>query len=130
MRLRDLEAHFYRIEEYITTWVRVRPDGDREEITGPRQRYVPVENLSEAQGLWFLCPKCFEANGRSNVGVHAVICWFADRGVPDDTQPKPGRWRPAGTGIDDLTFVGPDAASVQLVGGCNWHGFVRDGDAA
>ena len=77
----------------------------------------------------FLCPKCFEAN-RGPVGTHAVICWFQDRHVPPTESPGPGRWQASGTGIDDLTFVGPGAASVQLTKGCQWHGFVRKGAAA
>ena len=88
-----------------------------------------TERLSEAQGVMFLCPKCFDAN-KGAIGTHRVVCWFANRNVPDDLNPKPGRWQPGGTGLDDLTFVGPAAASVGLMGGCRWHGFVRDGRAA
>jgi hypothetical protein len=88
-----------------------------------------VETLAEAQGIIFLCPLCYAQN-HGPVATHSVICWFADRGVPADAEPLPGRWRPSGTGIDDLTFVGPDAVSVQLLSGCNWHGFVSNGDAA
>lgn len=110
MRLRDLDAAFLR-------------------LTGPgRMRHVGV-SFAEAHGVWFLCPKCFAANG-GPIGTHAVICWFAGRGVPDDETPLPGRWHPSGTGLDDLTFVGPGAASVQITKGCEWHGFVRDGGAA
>ena len=85
------------------------------------------ENLADADGIVFLCPKCFAANG-GPIGTHSVICWFAGR-VPDDLSPKPGRWVPSGTGLDDLTFVGPGAASVLLTHGCGWHGFVKDGKA-
>lgn len=88
-----------------------------------------VPTLAEAQGVMFLCPMCYARNGGA-VGTHTIICWFADRGVPDSQTPGPGRWEPAGTGIDDLTFVGPAAASVGLMGGCQWHGFVHDGAAA
>lgn len=83
--------------------------------------------MAEADGVDFLCPKCFAANG-GPVGTHRVICWFAGR-VPDDATPGPGRWIPSGTGLDDLTFVGPNAASVLLQGGCAWHGFIRNGEA-
>lgn len=79
-----------------------------------------VESLGEADGIEFMCPKCFPG--------HIVICWFVGK-VPDDLHPIPGRWIPGGTGLDDLTFVGPAAASVLLLGGCQWHGFVRNGDA-
>lgn len=110
MKLRDLEARFLKVES--------------------KKSFSEVDTLAEAQGIIFLCPKCFEAH-QGKQGTHSVICWFKDRGVPEDLHPWPGRWIPAGTGIDDLTFVGPDAASVFLNGGgCQWHGFVKNGDAA
>jgi hypothetical protein len=83
--------------------------------------------LAEADGIRFLCPKCFETN-HGPVGTHSVICWFAGK-VDGELDPKPGRWNPGGTGLDDLTFVPPGAVSVQLMGGCNWHGFVANGEA-
>ena len=107
--LRQLEAKFLKIVD--------EKGWDCEEV-----------DLADAQGIRFLCPKCFVKNN-GPVGTHSVICWFANRGVPDDLSPKPGRWNPSGTGLDDLTFVGPGAASVFLLGGCGWHGFVKDGSA-
>lgn len=109
MTLRELEAKFLH---------NVEPNGAcdmRDDMVG-------------AAGVMFLCPKCFAANG-GNVGTHSVICWFVGK-VPDDLNPKPGRWHPSGTGLDDLTFVGPGAASVLLTSGCGWHGFVANGSAA
>lgn len=91
------------------------------------QGWRQVDTLAEADGIMFLCPKCFAANG-GPIGTHSVICWFLNR-VPDDLPPMPGRWIPGGTGLHDLTFTGPSAASILLTGGCNWHGFIRDGDA-
>lgn len=85
-------------------------------------------SLAEAQGVSFLCPECFRTNN-GKVGTHMVICWFNGRNVPADMEPLPGRWNPSGTGLDDLTFVGPGAVSVLLLGGCNWHGFIRNGSA-
>lgn len=111
MKLRELEAAFLTIiDERITSFADVP--------------------FNEAQGVWFMCPKCYVKNS-GPVGTHWVICWFADRGVPDDKFPLPGRWNPSGTCIDDLTFVGPGAASVLLTApeGCGWHGFIRDGEA-
>lgn len=88
-----------------------------------------VDTLAEADGISFLCPKCFAANG-GPVGTHSVICWFEDR-VPEDLQPGPGRWNPVGTGYADLSFVpGKKSHSVLLLGGCAWHGFVTSGDVA
>lgn len=126
MRLRDLDARFVRLTKTGQT------DFDENEH---------LLDLHEAHGVMFQCPKC-AAGGtvreeldpwygvrRSVPGSHYVLCWFAGRGVPDDIDPKPGRWNPSGTGIDDLTFVGPGAASVLLTTGCGWHGFVKNGDA-
>lgn len=87
-----------------------------------------VDSLCEAHGLFFLCPKCFAENG-GNVGTHGVLCWFADRGVPDDLDPRPGRWHPFGTTIEDISFGGPVSFSVQLTSGCMWHGFIVGGEA-
>lgn len=126
MKLRDLDASFLRILDEKTD-----------------QR---VDTLAGANGVIFQCPKCAErimAGGtpikemldyhgvgrtyRGVPGAHYVICWFT--GVDPKRDPKPGRWNPQGTGLDDLTFVGPGSFSVQLLGGCNWHGFVRNGEA-
>lgn len=82
-----------------------------------------VDAKSEADGIKFLCPKCFRENGGA-IGTHAVICWAPH--VPQDTRPTPGRWEMHGTSFDDLTLVA-GSSSVLLKGGCNAHFFVRDG---
>lgn len=100
-------------------------------LTSPNGSMRYVETLAEADGLMFLCPKCFAEN-KGSVGTHSVLCWFVGR-VPDTLDPKPGRWTPQGTGLDDLTFVPgapPRAVSVKLTSGCMWHGFVKQGAAA
>lgn len=117
MKLLELEGHFVRLslgppEEH---WPLGRPS------------HAKVESILDADGVFFLCPKCFAANA-GPIGTHAVICWFSGH-VPDWIEPGPGRWNPAGTGIENLTFVEPGAVSVALRGGCEWHGFVRDGGA-
>ncbi len=109
--LRELEAEFLKLDSL-----------------DPKV-YGRVPTLAEADGLMFLCPKCFAANN-GHVGTHMVLCWFEGK-VPDDLDPKPGRWNPVGTGLDDLTFVaGKKSNSVLLIGGCDWHGFVANGGAA
>jgi hypothetical protein len=110
MKLKELDAHFLHD---------VKPNGSCRRS----------QEMAGAAGIMFLCPKCFAANG-GKIGTHSVICWFVGK-VPDDLNPKPGRWNPSGTGLDDLTFVGPGAASVLLTSpqGCGWHGFVKNGDA-
>lgn len=128
MRLRDLDARFVRL-----TATGGQTDFDEKDH---------LLDLVEAHGVMFQCPKCaaggeaFEeldpwyGKRRSVKGAHYVLCWFAGRGVPDHVDPKPGRWHPSGTGLDDLTFTGPGAASVLLTTGCGWHGFVKNGDAS
>lgn len=128
MKLRELAARFLKREVEMRTWTRRKEDGTAEEVTGPREIYRFVNTLEEADGVQFLCPLCYEKNGGS-VGTHLVLCWFSGR-VPEETKPGPGRWNPAGTGLDDLTFVPPGAVSVQLLGeGCGWHGHVANGEA-
>ncbi len=87
-----------------------------------------VADLKDAQGVRFLCPKCFAKNGGAT-GTHAVVCWSSSRGVPPDAQPGPGRWALEGTSIEDLTLgcEPGKSRSVQLIGGCKWHGFVTNG---
>lgn len=126
MRLTELRPRFikYQVRDVdpnvFVDGIR-HPDG--KEIT-----YPFVESLAEADGIEFLCPKCFAANG-GEVGTHAVICWFEGK-VADDVEPKPGRWNPTGTGFSDLSFVpGKKSNSVLLIGGCAWHGFITNGDA-
>ena len=110
MRLQDLEAKFIKLT------------GDDSHIECPPW---------EADGIRFLCPKCY-AIDNSPIGTHSVICWFF--WVPPHISPGPGRWTPDGeNGIHDLTFVPgspPKACSVLLLGGCGWHGFVKGGDAS
>jgi len=132
VRLQALGATFIRREVRIepvsvvkAAVFAIRPIGpfnadDFEIVVRPVIYHVHVDNLSEADGVSFLCPKCFPG--------HSVICWFTGK-VPDDAKPSPGRWNPSGTSIDNLTFVGPGAASVELLGGCLWHGAVVNGDA-
>ena len=82
----DLEARLIRREVRIESRRFLRPealaakpdgpytdDDDFEERTGPTEYIVDVDALTEADGVWFLCPKCFAANGGA-VGTHAVIC--------------------------------------------------------
>lgn len=90
-----------------------------------------VATIAEAQGVRFLCPKCFAIN-RGKVGTHSVICWSRSRGTPEDEMPGPGRWKLDGTSIADLTLNADppsSARSVQLHGGCAWHGFITNGYA-
>lgn len=116
--IRDLEARFVKLQltPPVEHWPLGRPDK------------AHVETLAEADGVEFLCPKCFQQNA-GVIGTHLVCCFFVGK-VPDWVEPGPGRWNPSGIGLGDLTFVPPGAVSVALQGGCAWHGFVTNGDAA
>jgi hypothetical protein len=83
-----------------------------------------VDSIALADGVWFVCPKCFLANNRERPGVHGVLCW--DATVPPQISPGPGRWNLRGTGLTDLTLVG-GSNSIHLQGGCGWHGFIENG---
>lgn len=83
-----------------------------------------IDEIAGADGVHFLCPRCFRANG-GEVGTHWMLCWFEDK-VPDDIAPGPGRWKPQGTTIDTLSFVpGKKTCSVQV--GNHLHGTVTAG---
>jgi hypothetical protein len=89
-----------------------------------RTMFCKVETIDEADGISFLCPKCFAENGGA-VGTHGVICWRPR--VPRDARPGPGRWELEGTGYSDLTLRA-SSSSVQLTGGCAAHFFVENGE--
>jgi hypothetical protein len=88
-----------------------------------------VDGIAEADGVMFLCPKCFVHNG-GEVGTHRVLCWRPR--VPQTRDPKPGRWELVGTGFDDLSLVA-GSSSVLLKSFCarpgcpNWHGWPEGG---
>lgn len=89
-----------------------------------------VATLAEAQGIWFLCPKCFAKNGGRR-GTHAVLCWSKSRGTPVDATPGPGRWVLNGTGYHDLTLdaePGKTRSALLTGDGCHAHFFVTNGE--
>ncbi|MCB1422787.1 MAG: hypothetical protein KDJ69_10040 [Nitratireductor sp.] len=87
------------------------------------KRFRHVDSIEDADGVRFLCPKCFEKNS-GPIGTHGVICWSPD--VPQTTEPTPGRWQMKGTGFADLTLVA-GSSSIQINGDCNAHFFVENG---
>lgn len=140
LRLTQLEPRFIRYEEQMETWEVVdrQPDyanGEtcesvpHHQVSGMRAYWPHVAALDQAQGVEFLCPLCFTANGGA-VGTHAVVCWSRSRGVPETATPGPGRWRLVGTSFEDLSLMEEpnQSRSVLLLGGCAWHGFVTGGD--
>ena len=106
MRLLDLEPSFLK----------------REDDT----HFRFVDEITGADGVEFLCPKCFAENDMKRPGVHAVICWSPK--VPQTTSPTPGRWEMLGTGLADLTLRA-SSSSVLLQGrGCKAHFFIENGN--
>lgn len=104
----------------------LEPQFIRHEVRDGSTFHVPVDHISRAQGVRFLCPKCFLEN-KGPVGTHSVVCWNGS--VPPEVRPGPGRWSLEGTSLADLT-LGPvpgKTRSVLLLGGCEWHGFVTNG---
>lgn len=132
MRLTELEARFVRYGKDIASEGHGRrlPDGTIQWGGFECDVIQTVDSLAEAQGIRFLCPVCFKANGGS-VGTHSVEVTFAGRGVGDEfgshnSEGLPSRWAVSGTGLDDLTTT----PSVFLKGpGCGWHGYITNGDA-
>lgn len=122
MRLREIEPEFLqrRIEPCHAgaSGCSIVSEHDKHEVR------PSVDAIDEADGLFFLCPKCFMANS-GPVGTHRVLCWRPR--VPPDVDPKPGRWEFQGTGFDDLTLVA-QSSSILLVGGCGAHFFIERGE--
>lgn len=107
MRLTDLEPRFCKVVDE-KSW------NEDDSFT-----------VDEADGIRFLCPRCWETNGGS-VGTHSVICWRPR--VGPDRSPKPGRWDMVGTSYADLSLVA-GSSSVHLTGpGCGAHFHVTAGD--
>ena len=79
---------------------------------------------ANCDGMWFLCPKCFIAHGRSAIGTHHFVCWKPH--VAESVSPSPGRWNLVGKGLHDVSLVN-GSSSVQLLGGCRAHFHIRNG---
>lgn len=110
MRLRELEPEFLKITGE-DTFRHYKEDGS-------------LYSLSEADGVLFLCPVCFKTNS-GPIGTHSVICWQPH--VPQNIGPVPGRWSFSGTGLNDLTLTA-GSSSILLMGGCNAHFFITNGE--
>ena len=128
MKLLDLQPHFVRYETRDEEGTFVREDGTHYQEVRPVHRARRVESLDDAQGVAFLCPLCFAANS-GDVGTHWCEVSFENRGVLPDQgshgkEGKPTRWQVSGTGLTDLTTQ----PSIQLEGGCAWHGFITNGE--
>lgn len=136
MRLTELGPRFVRYDTRLEVrtfcvgdplaWKAGDPTEERETDV---EYLVFVDELAAAQGVMFKCPLCYPKAGGPK-GVHLVEVTFAGRGVRDDEgchnrDGQPTRWTVLGTGVADLTI----APSIELQGGCGWHGYVTNGVA-
>lgn len=127
MKLSELQPKFVRVEIRQDAWQEVLPDGTLTDVTGPRNFFIHVEKIEDAQGVEFLCPACFRKNN-GEVGTHMTRCWSRSRGVPDNIHPGPGRWTLVGTGLHDLTLNGDPPNSARSIQCPCWHGFITNGE--
>jgi hypothetical protein len=106
MKLTDLEPSFLK-------------------ITGEHS-HKRIDTIQGADGIVFLCPKCFSDNAGTDKGVHSIICWQPH--VPlTSTKSGPGRWNFQGTSYADLSLVN-GSSSIALNGGCQAHFFIKNGN--
>lgn len=92
-------------------------------ISKDRYRILPLDTPpSKADGIIFLCPVCFKKNGGPE-GTHSMLCWFTERGIPDDEKPGPGRWIATGDSFERLTL------RASILTDC-WHGYITDGETS
>lgn len=71
MKLRELEPVFVRRE---VRPCRVGTPGCSTVSEHDRHEWrLPVDTIDEADGVMFLCPKCYLAHGASAVGTHSVL---------------------------------------------------------
>jgi hypothetical protein len=107
-----------RLSELKPTFLKIEP-------ASAAVTYRMTDKIEEADGVQFLCPKCFAKNN-GPVGTHSVLCWAPH--VPQTINPTPGRWKLEGTSYEDLSLVA-GSSSVALLGGCAWHGYITKGEA-
>ena len=101
---------------------------DAEFLTHSPTGFHRGPNIVDAQGIVFLCPSCYRKNGNSDVGVHSVLIWFADLGVPEEAFPKP-RWNVTGTSMADISITPSINLATDEQSKDEWHGWVTNGHA-
>lgn len=123
MKITDYEhTRFVRYESHIAAG----PEGNVLYKPGSlAETLVLVDTLAEATGVWTPCPKCFAAGT-----PHGVLSFFTgvalhpDSDLGKNNEGKPVRWAASGTSLADLTLT----PSIQIQGGCNWHGWITNGE--
>jgi|WetSurSiteA1Bulk_404760.scaffolds.fasta_scaffold159238_1 hypothetical protein len=106
MRLVELDPHFL---------VR-KPTNDAD----MRHVLERTSELAVADGIRFLCPKCYTDNGGPE-GTHSILIPFAGKALNDRG------WQVSGTSFSDLTLR-PSIAIYTEKGGCGFHGFITNGE--
>jgi len=89
-------------------------------IAAEQGNYILTDDITQADGILFLCPECFKKN-KGAEGTHSVKCW--KKGIDASLFPKPGRWKFSGTGYDNLSLK----PSIQINGSCNAHFHITAG---
>jgi hypothetical protein len=131
MKLCDLEPAFldYRLDIADEYHGRPQPDGTVQWRGFSTDTFHEQSGFTGADGVKFLCPKCFAANGGA-INTHEVHVYFGNSDVPahigKDSNGQTVRWSASGTGLEDLTL----SPSIHVVTGCGWHGFVQNGEVS
>lgn len=132
MRLLDLEPRFLRYVQGVAgpEHGQPQPDGSTKWGGFPVDQFQWVDSLAEADGIGFLCPACFGANGGAP-GTHGLQIWFAGGNAPPhigtNSEGQTVRWSVRGTGFADLIT----SPSILLQGpGCGWHGYIGAADGS
>lgn len=125
MKLAELKPQFFRhaVEAAGPELGRPMPDGTTQWGGFPTDVFHNTDNLAEADGITFLCPKCFASNA-GPIGTHSIMIFFeGGKAPPHLGTNKDGqtvRWRVTGTGYGDLVTV----PSILQQAGCQWHGYI------
>jgi hypothetical protein len=122
VKLRALEAYFTKYCERAVP-SDIFADGIKHP-DGIERSFRRVGTLAEADGIWFLCPKCYVENN-GPVGTHRCKIGFRGKATPGtygcNKDGQPVLWDVVGgSGLDDLQL----SPSYLIQGGCGWHGFV------
>lgn len=124
--LRSLEASFLKwsLEKADENHGRKLPDGTMQWGGFDVDIFTFIDKLEDADGLYLLCPKCFEENGGVE-GTHGLHIYFEGKNTPlhlgKNSKGETVRWKVVGgESLDDLQLT----PSILLEVGCNWHGFV------
>lgn len=133
MRLIDLQPQFLRhfVADASPNHGRTLPDGAIQWGGFPVDYFNKSDDgPAGADGIEFLCPKCFIENG-GPAGTHRIHVHFAEGKTPAtiglNSEGQTVRWSVRGTGYNDLVI----SPSILLQGpGCGWHGFIGAADGS